>query len=314
MANPAAAHPAPRAFILALLLLWLGGCRGSGEAGNQANQQLYDYRDTRNVVALLQQAGTRLAAEGDAAFSRFRHEPREWTYRDAYLYAYDLEGRCLFHGGMPELEGQNLLEVEDAEGHKSLQLALAAARDPDNPHGWVHYWWNIPNRLYPVWKSSCHTLVSLPDGRTILLGIGLANLPREREFVKIIVDGAARRLAGAGLAALPELRDPLSKYNLPGASLFVVAADGDTLIAPAFRFGGARNILDYQDDAGHTPLREAILRLQGESDSTWVVILARDPQSMSPAKKGLYVRRVALPGQSLYVGATADLPKPSWMK
>ena len=287
---------------------------GPSDQGKQSdNLRLYDYRDTKRLVRLLTDAAAVLADEGEEGFARFRREPDRWTFGDAYLYAYDMTGKCVFHGGMPELEGKQLMDVRDAEGRKSLLLAFDAVRDPDNPHGWVHYWWNLPNRLYPVWKSSCHTLVTLPDGKTVLLGCGMANLPQERQFVKTIVDGAARQLAAQGTAALKEISDPLSKYSLPGSSIFVISAKGDTLLAPAFRFKGSRNILDYQDDAGHAPLREAIQRLQAAS-ATWVVILARNPQSMSLTKKGLYVRKVTRDNEILYVGATSDLPKPSWMK
>ncbi|MDY6837424.1 MAG: cache domain-containing protein [Thermodesulfobacteriota bacterium] len=298
---------------ITLLLFLLVGCRLSGQGKEPDNLQLYDYRDTKRLVRLLADAALVLAEEGKEGFAQFRRDRERWTYEDAYLYAYDVTGRCVFHGGMPELEGKELMDVEDAQGRKSLRMAFAAVQDPDNPHGWVHYWWNIPNRLYPVWKSSCHRLVTFPDGKTLLLGAGMANLAQERAFVKIIVDGAARQLAEEGAGALDDIKDPLSKYNLPGASIFVVSERGDTLMAPAFRFSASRNILDYEDDAGHTPLREAIVRLQGATE-TWVVILARNPQSMSLTKKGLYVRKIAMDGERIYVGATADLPKPSWMK
>lgn len=298
---------------ISMLLCLLLGCRLTRSGQDPNNLYLYDYRDTKRLITILHNAAEILATEGEKGFARFRQEQEKWSYLDAYLYAYDKTGKCIFHGGMPELEGRQLMDVEDAQGRKSLRMAFAAVQDPDNPHGWVHYWWNIPNRLYPVWKSSCHTLVTLPDGNSILLGIGMANLPQERQFVKTIVDGAARRLAEQGSIALDEIRDPLSKYNLQGTSIFVIAENGDTLIAPAFRLSGSRNILDYEDDAGHKPLREAIGHLQKE-DRTWVVILAHNSQSMSLSKKGLYVRKVAMAGDTLYVGATADLPKPSWMK
>ncbi|MDY6951683.1 MAG: cache domain-containing protein [Thermodesulfobacteriota bacterium] len=314
MGHPFFSRPRLQLIItITLLLFLLVGCGLSGKGKEPHNLQLYDYRDTKRLVRLLADAALVLAAEGEEGFAQFRQDRARWTYEDAYLYAYDVTGRCVFHGGMPELEGKELMDVEDTEGRKSLRMAFAAVNDRDNPHGWVHYWWNIPNRLYPVWKSSCHSLVTFPNGKTVLLGAGMANLPQERAFVKIIVDGAARQLAEEGAAALDDIRDPLSKYDLPGASIFVVSEKGDTLIAPAFRFGASRNILDYEDDAGHTPLREAILRLQ-EATETWVVILARNPQSMSLTKKGLYVRKIAMDGERIYVGATADLPKPSWMK
>jgi len=141
----------------------------------------------------------------------------------------------------------------------------------------------------------------------------MANLPSERVFIKVMVDGAARILTERGKAGLKKLRDPLSCYNLPGSTtLFVVTGEGETLIAPAFQMNQPVNIIDYQDAAGHTPLREAFKRLKN-SDYTWVILLAHSPDSMNMQKKGMYIRKLQMDGQTVYVATTTDLPKPSWM-
>ncbi len=191
------------------------GCTDSHKK-QHADIGQYDYQDTRTLVRLLMSAKKLLQIKGAGAFEGFRQDKR-WRFKDAYFYAYTTTGKCVCHGGMPELEGQELINLQDAIGRKTLCMALQAARDPANPHGWVHYWWNLPNRLYPIWKSSCHTLVELPDKQVVLLGIGMANLPREKRFIKIIVDGASCLLAEKGSSALAELRNPQSRFNLPGA-------------------------------------------------------------------------------------------------
>ena len=285
----------------------------SAPNNTQHLHELYDYRDTRKIVCILLDAEKQLSEKGPSAFNSFHKNKNRWYYKDAYLYVYATNGTCLFHGGIPELEGQQLHDIVDAEGRELLSMVHAAALDPENPHGWVHYYWNIPNRLYPVWKSSCHRVVTLPDGEQVLLGIGLAKLPQERDFVKFAVDSAVRLLKKKGSAALEALQDPLSMYNLPGSPIFIVTEKGDTIIAPTFRTGYSRNILDYEDDAGHTPLKDAIDRLQ-DTDHTWVVLLVHNPLSMNLQKMGLYMRKAKMGEQVVYVGAPSELPKPSWMK
>lgn len=299
-----------------LLSLGIAGlCAGCGKVTPEERDlhERYDYRDTRRIVRILLEAEAQLKEEGAAAFESFETDRKRWYYKDAYLYAYTTNGTCIFHGGIPELVGQALPDVVDAEGRELLTMASAAAADPDNVHGWIHYWWNIPNRLYPAWKSSCNRIVTLPDGTQVLLGIGMVELPREREFVKSAVEGAADLLESEGRAALTTLKNPLSRYNLLGSPLFIVTEKGDTVIAPTFRTGYTRNILEYEDDAGHTPLKQAITRL-ADADSTWVILLTRDPLSMNLHKMGLYMKKVNMGDETLYVGATAPLPKPSWMK
>jgi hypothetical protein len=274
---------------------------------------MYDYRDSRELIRLMQRAQRALEEQGPEAFRLFRENPDDWQYKEAYLYVYNTNGLCLFHGGIPELEGQTITNLTDATGRPMLALSLNSARDPYNPHGWIHYWWNPPNRIYPAWKSSCNKIITMANGESVMVGTGLDNHPRERIFIKIAVDSAVRLIEEKGFAALETLRDPDTRYNLPGSSLFVVTETGDTLIAPGFQTDQARNILDYEDDAGHTPLRSVIEHLQNQ-EQTWEILLTRDPLSMNMHKKGLYARKAMLNGQTIYIAATADLPKPSWMK
>jgi hypothetical protein len=296
---------------LAFLCCLVFCAAGCGSREDPLSQ--YDYRLTRQLVRLMQNAADQLETQGTNAFTIFRDAPDDWTFSDAYLYVYSTNGTCLFHAGMPELEGQALLDVEDASGRRSLQMALQAAADTNDPHGWVHYWWNLPNRLYPIWKSSCHQLVTLPDGQNVLLGAGLANLPRERDFVRNNVDAAARLLAEQGTNALELIDHPLSRFRLPGSPIFVVAEDGTALLSPSFQISQHQNILHYQDDAGHRPLLDALTRLE-HTNRLWTILLVRTTDSMNLRKKGLYIRETRIGTNKVYAAATADLPEPAWMQ
>jgi len=296
--------------ILSFFVVFLSGCEKSGPATSDLD--CYDYRDTQRLVRLVRSAADQVAHHGTAAFEVFRQHPEDWTYKDAYIYVYDGSGKCIFHGGTPELEGRTLWHVQDISGKYSLQLAFKMARNPANPHGWVHYAWNSPNRLNPQEKSSCHFLVTMPSGEEVLVGGGLPNLPVERSFVRFAVDEAVSLLERRGLAALDTIRSPASEFRFLGTSVFVFTTDGTTLVDPALYLPYNRNILNYEDDTGHRPIRRLIEQLQKEP-SAWVVLASRNPRSINMMKKGMFGRKCTVDGRVLYVAGISDLPKPAWM-
>jgi hypothetical protein len=296
--------------MLFCLFFVLAGCENSGPSSDDLAS--YDYRDTRRLVQLVRSAANLIEQQGPAAFGVFRQHPEKWTYKDAYIYVYDSSGVCLFHGGTPELEGRKLWHVQDIDGKFSLQLAFRMARNPANPHGWVHYSWNSPNRLYPEEKSSCNFLVTMPSGQEVLVGGGLPCLPVERSFVQFAVDEAVALLEREGLSALDTIRSPASEFRFLGTSVFVFAEDGTTLVDPALFLPYSRNIINYEDDTGHKPIRLLMERLQTEN-SAWVVLISRNYRSINMIKKGLYGRKCRVDGRTLYVAGISDLPKPAWM-
>lgn len=296
--------------VLSCFIFLFVGCEKSGPSTSDLDG--YDYRDTQRLVRLVRSAADQIAHRGTAAFELFRKNPKDWTYKDAYIYVYDGAGKCIFHGGTPELEGRTLLNVQDISGKYSLQLAFKMARNPANPHGWVHYAWNSPNRLNPQEKSSCHFLVTMPSGEEVLVGGGLPNLPVERSFVQFAVDEAVSLLERQGIAALETIRSPASEFRFLGTAVFVFTADGTTLVDPALSLPYNRNILNYEDDTGHRPIRRLIEQLQKEP-SAWVVLASRNPRSINMMKKGMYGRKCTIDGRVLYVAGISDLPKPAWM-
>jgi hypothetical protein len=295
----------------AVITIFFFGCGKHSSKSDQLNK-VYDYRITRRVVHLMLNAAHLVHEKGTNAFVEFQNNPDNWTYQDAYIYVYDTNGVNLFHGGIPDFEGRALKGIRDATGRHMLDLAMQAVSNTNNLYGWIHYWWIIPHHLYPVWKSSCHDIVTMPGGDKVLVGAGMPNLPRERFFVKSAVDSAAALIKREGKAALEKIEDPLGPYNLPGSSVFVVSEAGDTFIAPGFQTTRSRCVLDYVDDAGHKPLQDAMERLKN-NESTWVVMIIRDRDSMNMKKEGLYVHKTVLDNRIVYVAATAVLPKPAWM-
>lgn len=297
------------------LLAGLAGCGDSSKSTDDSFPDTlnnYDYRATRELVVLVRRAATLTRELGPLAFDLMRKYPERWTTEDTYIYIYALDGLCLYHGGMPELEGKNLLLLTDSRGKPSLRLAFEASSDPTNPDGWLHFNWIPPKRFYEMDKSSCNYQVTMPDGQRVMVGGGLTEPPEEREFARCLVDSAVRLIKLEGQQALDKIRNPLSQYRYRNISTFVLEADGTTLIDPGIHLAESRNVIDYCDDVGHQPFRNAYERLKTE-DRIWLVVLTRSRYERNLVKRAIYLRMSNLEGRDVMVGAVVPVPKPAWI-
>ena len=64
-----------------------------------------------------------------------------WKHGSIYLFVLNTDGNVIFHGHDPSLEGQNLIDLEDANGVKFVQELIAAAAEGG---GYVEYLWPDP--------------------------------------------------------------------------------------------------------------------------------------------------------------------------
>ena len=79
-------------------------------------------------------------AEYLAVLQEFRTEGA-WKQGSIYLFVFTTDGTFLLHGDNPDLEGQNMIDLEDANGVKILQELIAVAADGG---GFVEYLWPDP--------------------------------------------------------------------------------------------------------------------------------------------------------------------------
>jgi two-component system NarL family sensor kinase len=68
---------------------------------------------------------------------------------DGYFFLYDLQGRSLMHPRQPELVGQNLWSLRDAQGRPTIQNLIAAAKAGS---GAIRYQWRKPSNQQMVDK------------------------------------------------------------------------------------------------------------------------------------------------------------------
>ncbi len=143
--SPIGSSGAPRAAVgealfvlLATVLLLLA------VVPSAANERLslYAYRDTRSLVALVEDAAALFEQKGEQAFKDFGQKDSKWLNDEYYFFVYALDGTCLFHPITPELIGQNVMALRDINGKPIIRLITDVGRKPEkHASGWVFYLW-----------------------------------------------------------------------------------------------------------------------------------------------------------------------------
>jgi len=297
----------PLIIILIFLVLFLAGC---SKKYDNLDLSMYKYRDTKNLVKFVYDAAKILENEGVVGLDYFCNNRQRFQTKDHYLYIYDMDCNNIFHSGMEHLENTNLIDVTDKNGKEIAKLTLDALKDPNNPHAWVHYSWWEPGKFYPVPKSSCHFKVTTPEGKEFFVGGGINYPQEEQEFIRIIVDDAAKLIKKKGQSAFAEIADPTSQYNYRDVTVFAFRSNGDIVISPVLDDSLSKiQLMECTDEVGHKPFLKVLNALK-ENDSVWEVFLAKNRFRRELIKKCMYIRKTDLDGETIYVGAITDLPNP----
>ena len=90
------------------------------------------------IIPILEENGPAYLATIQAAI---RTEGEDFKYDSIYIIVLNTDGLVIFHGADPGFDGQNLIDLEDANGVKIVQEILAAAAAGG---GFVEYHWDNP--------------------------------------------------------------------------------------------------------------------------------------------------------------------------
>lgn len=98
---------------------------------------------TKEAEGLVHQAAAFLKKEGkDKAFAAFNDPKGPFTYRDLYIAAYDMSGKCVAHGSKKERIGKSALEEKDADGKQFVKERVELAKGAGK--GWQEYKFQNP--------------------------------------------------------------------------------------------------------------------------------------------------------------------------
>ena len=275
--------------------------------------QQYQYEQTRELVAFVEQAAEYFHTEGEKAFSEFARKGSKWFHDDKYIFIYDLNGTNIFHAVEKELEGKNLIGMEDIDGRQMIKQAVNIAKNRDKPYGWIHYRWEEPGQIFPTWKSAYVVRVEAPSGKPYVLGSGLYNMQIEPQFIVDIVDSAVELIEKEGEAAFDAFRSISSQYNLADSFIFVISMDGTAIVDPAYPTIKGRDLLDYTDAVGEYIVRDMIEALK-TNDSARVMFMQRKGNEPKPSRKLAYVRRVEMEDETIIVGSSLFIENLIWVR
>jgi signal transduction histidine kinase len=106
-----------------------------------------------------------------ALLGEFRAEGT-WKQGSIYLFVIAIDGIVVFHAANPDLEGQNLIDLEDSNGVNITQGLIAAAAEGG---GYVEYLWDNPAVAGDEETGSPKVSYAIPYsalGQDFLLGSG----------------------------------------------------------------------------------------------------------------------------------------------
>lgn len=275
------------------------------------SDQLYQYEETRELVALVTDAIELVRSKGETAFDDFRVAGSRWRQEETYIFVLDPEGNMRVHPD-PALEGKNELDLKDINGKPIIRGLIDAAMSlPGKPEGWYHYQWPVPGGLLPRWKSSYVRLATAPSGNRYVVGSGTYNDRMERTFVEHAVKDAIGQIEQHGAAAFPLFHDPKGPFIAKDAYIFVFDMQGIDLVNPGFPNLEGRKLMGLKDAHGKQLIREMFEVVQ-TGDSGWVDYMWPKPGESVSTQKSAYVSRAKMGDQWVLVGCgvyLADAPK-----
>ena len=118
--------------------------------------------------ALLDAAISHIKKAGvETAYKDFSTDKANWTRKDLYVFAMDLNGKMLAHGANEKLIGRDLINLKDSSGKTFVADMIAVAKKGG---GWVDYEWADPQTKKVDGKSS---LVKLTPAGDNYVGVGV---------------------------------------------------------------------------------------------------------------------------------------------
>ncbi|MCX5797599.1 MAG: cache domain-containing protein [Elusimicrobia bacterium] len=297
------------------LFAFAGVCFFSGPSFAAETAAEYQYQETKDVVALVEDAASLVEAKGEAAFLEFKKAESRWRHGSLYVFVMDTDGLMVEHPD-PALEGKEQLGLMDLNGRPIFKGLMAAAADKRRDGGWFHYQWPEPGKSFPDWKSTFAKLAAAPSGKSYLIACGAYGMKMERAFVIDKVADAAAQIERDGKAAFDRLRSTAGEFRFKDTYVFVFAPDGTELVNPGFRNLEGRNLLELKDTQGQRPIRDMIDLAKGRG-SGWVDYMWPKPGDYIPAQKSSYVRKARLGdgwvvvGCGVYLEGAAKAPAPA---
>jgi cytochrome c len=96
-----------------------------------------------DAEAMVKKAIAFLKANGkDKTLAEVSDPKGKFVVGDLYVFVYDMNGKCLAHGGNAKMIGKDLIEMKDADGKAFVKERIEIIKAKGK--GWQNYKWNNP--------------------------------------------------------------------------------------------------------------------------------------------------------------------------
>jgi signal transduction histidine kinase len=122
----------------------------------------------QDVEAFVQKAVAYAKENGkEASLKVFSDRNGPFVQGELYIYAYDMDGTVMGHGGQADLIGKNLIDMKDTQGLLVIQKLIELVNQGG---GWLDYLWPNPLHGQAIEKKAGYVL---PVDGTWFVGSGL---------------------------------------------------------------------------------------------------------------------------------------------
>ena len=274
---------------------------------NSAFASKYEYKETRDLVDLVNDAAKMVKTKGESSFETFKEPNSRWRKKENYIFVLDPDGNMIVHPDKA-LEGKNNLGLQDINGRPIIKGLIDTAKSsPEKREGWYHYQWPVPGEILPRWKSSFVKLIKSPSGKNYIVGSGVYNDQMEKSFVQDVVKDAVREIEKNGQEAFALFHDQTGRFRAKDAYIFVIDPNGIELVNSAFPNFEGRSVLDVKDTNNKLFVREMLKEIQTK-DSGWINYMWPRPGDSASTEKTTYFEKANFGKKWLMVAAGVYLP------
>jgi signal transduction histidine kinase len=261
----------------------------------------YQYEETRELVAFVNDAAAAVEKKGTQVFPQFRNKDGKWVKDDMYIFVWGLNGMRYVYPPNPAGEGKNMLDLIDVNG-KPIGRMFVEAVTQNGPSGWVHYQWPKIDGARPLWKSTYLVKTTSPAGKKYLVGSGLYNMRMEEKFIVNEVNKAAELLKTEGLVATKTLGDRSSEFIFLDTYVFVIDQAGVEIFNPMFPELEGKNVLKLQDENGKYMIKELFEKLETQK-TAWTEYMWPKPAEKIASAKKVFMKKIEINDDIFYVAS-----------
>jgi len=259
----------------------------------------YRYAETNNLVALVDEAVSKVKQKGEGAFADFAIKDSKWRKGDTYIFVLDMKGTFYAHEN-PDMVGKNYIDLKDKNGKPIVKWLIQKAGS-EKHCGWTHYLWVKPGQTVPTWKTTYVRLAQTPSGKEYVVGCGLYDMKMEKAFAVDAVDDAINLMKKDVNKAFGILKDRTSEFVYKDSYVFVLDTTFTLLVDPPFPKLEGTNVYHYKDIYGKYIFRE-FMKVAREKGSGWVDYMWPRPGETKQSQKSSFVKKAVINNKFYLVG------------